>query len=202
MQLISTITRRHTCMQARREGGAGLIEVLIAVLILGFGILALAGMQAFAVAANQNVISQGIAASLAAEFADMMRANPDAFGSPTAGVGGQYDLAANFDGVTTVSAVSAGLVCAYPNCTTTTLAAYEIALMKNRLRASLRGGTYALSRPVVGLVSSPNQGDLWIMWTERRNSGTAATESNFDKCPAAVVSITSMPRCFYMRVTL
>ncbi len=201
--MLSTIACKFQAVRAKRRlRGAGLIEVLIAVAILGFGVLALAGMQSFAVAANQNVISQGIAASLAAEFADLMRANPDAFGSPAVGVGGKYDQAVNFDAATNITAVPTSVVCTYPNCTTTTLAAYEVALMKNRLRASLRGGTYALTRPVTGGVSSPNQGDLWIMWTERRISGTAASESNFDKCPSGVVSTTSMPRCFYMRVTL
>lgn len=185
-----------------RQGGASLIEVLIAVVIMSFGVLALAGMQAFAVAANQNVLAQGMAASIAADFADMMRANPEAFGSAVVGVGGKYDLAASFNGDTNVTAVQAAQVCAYPNCTTATLAAYDIAMINARLRANLRGGTYALIRPTIGGVVSPTWGDLWIMWTERRNTGDASSETNFDKCPAAVVSATSQPRCFYMRVSL
>ncbi len=197
---LASKARRH--LGASRQRGSSLLEIMIAVLVLGFGVLALAGMQAFAVAANQNVISQGVAASLAAEFADLMRANPDAFGSPTASVGGKYDLAATFDGSTAVTAVASTAVCAYPNCTTTTLAAYEVALMKNRLRASLPAGTYALTRPVVAGVSSTNQGDLWIMWTERRNSGDDSSETNFDKCPSTVTSASPKPRCFYLRVTL
>lgn len=188
-----------------QQGGASLIEVLISMVILSFGILALVGMQAFAVAANQNVVAQGLAASMAADFADMMRANPAAFGDPS--IGGKYDLAANFDGTTTFSALKGSTdanpdACDYPNCNSADIAKYETAMMKARLRANLRGGTYALVRPVTGGVASSTQGDLWIMWTERRNSGAASNESNFDKCPAAVVSTISMPRCLYMRVSL
>ena len=188
---------QHRKVSSHIQWGSSLIEVLVTIVILSFGILALTGMQVFAVAANQNVVAQGLAASMAFDYAEMVRANPAAF------LTDGYNRAASFDATDTgVIAVTAAETCVYPACTSTSLAIYEVAMMKARLKANLRAGTYAFTRPIEAGVASTSHADLWIMWTERRTSGAASSETNFDKCPAAVVNTTLMPRCFYMRVTL
>jgi type IV pilus assembly protein PilV len=198
MQLNGYSRARVGGVALARQAGASLLEVLIAILLLSFGMLALAGMQAFAVSANHAVSARGLAVAMANDYADMMRSNAVAFAA------GGYDRAASFDATaTSVTAVAVASTCAYPNCTATTLAAYEVAMMQARLKANLLAGTFALVRPLVGGAPSMNQADLWIMWTERRNSGNASDEGSFDKCPAAIVSgTTAAARCLYVRVVL
>lgn len=57
------------------QGGFSLIEVLISLLILGFGLLGLALLQTTALKATQSANQRTIATNLAYEVLDMMRAN-------------------------------------------------------------------------------------------------------------------------------
>lgn len=194
-------TQRHgdygVMPAGRAQTGSSLIEILITVVILSFGMLALAGMQAFAVAANKNTNNRGLAIALAAYYADTIRANPSAFAA------GNYDKAASFSATdASVPAVDSGSYCAYPNCTIEQVADYEQAMMNSRLKANLRAGTFALVRPVESGVASVTRADLWIMWLEQRGSATESSENSFDNCPAAIAAQTPLPRCFYMRVSL
>ncbi|GAA4330309.1 type IV pilus modification protein PilV [Variovorax defluvii] len=69
-------------MQARNQGNKGasgfaLIEVMIALLVLSFGLLGMVGLQARALQNNREARYQSIAVSLAQELAEMMRGNKD-----------------------------------------------------------------------------------------------------------------------------
>lgn len=59
----------------RRQRGLSLVEVLVAIVVLSFGLLGMVGMQAFSLQATQQARLQGRAASLARELAEMMRGN-------------------------------------------------------------------------------------------------------------------------------
>lgn len=59
----------------RTTGGFSLVEVLVAIVVLSFGLLGMVGMQAFALQANREARLQGQAAGLARELAEMMRGN-------------------------------------------------------------------------------------------------------------------------------
>lgn len=177
--------------------GSSLIEILVSIVILSFGMLSLAGMQAFVVAASKNINNRGLAIALAAYYADTVRANPSAFAA------GNYDKAASFTATdASVPTVTAGSYCAFPDCTVAQVATYEQAMMNSRLKANLRAGTFALIRPIESGVASTTKADLWIMWHEQRGSATEDSESSFDNCPAAIAAQRPLPRCFYMRVAL
>lgn len=60
----------------RAAQGFSLIEVLLAIVILAFGMLGTVGMQAYALQANRDARTQAQAVSLARELAEMMRGNP------------------------------------------------------------------------------------------------------------------------------
>lgn len=62
----------------RREGGFGLIEVLVSLLILGVGILGMIGLQLNALQYNQTASFRSHATFLAYDIADRMRANAPA----------------------------------------------------------------------------------------------------------------------------
>lgn len=65
----SSIQRR------RRASGFSLIEVLIALLVLSFGLLGMVGLQAMALQNNREARLQSVAVDLARELAEMMRGN-------------------------------------------------------------------------------------------------------------------------------
>jgi type IV pilus assembly protein PilV len=61
----------------RVQRGVGLIEVLIAVLVLSFGMLGLAGLQAWSLRNNQSSLERGMATVQTHSIADSMRADRD-----------------------------------------------------------------------------------------------------------------------------
>lgn len=65
----------------RRQAGVGLIEVLIALLVLSVGVLAIIGMQVSGKQANYDAVQRTTAAHLAADLVERMRANPLALDS-------------------------------------------------------------------------------------------------------------------------
>lgn len=66
-----------------KQMGASLIEVMVAIFILGAGLLGLGGLQARSVMMNQSAYYRGIAADLASDLADRIRANRSPFWSET-----------------------------------------------------------------------------------------------------------------------
>lgn len=185
--------RLNTLPARRRLAGATLIEILVTVVIMSFGVLSLAGLQAYSVAASKNAVNRGLAAAMATDLADMIRANPEGF------AGGSYNKAATFIATATSIPAIPTPPCSYPNCTPAQIATIDTAQFTSRLKATLRAGTYAVSQPG-GLT---NRADIYIMWQEQRAAGaTAASESSFDSCPASVAVLDPLPRCFYVRVNL
>jgi type IV pilus assembly protein PilV len=58
-----------------RASGFSLIEVLVALLVLSFGLLGMVGLQAMALQNNREARLQSVAVDLARELAEMMRGN-------------------------------------------------------------------------------------------------------------------------------
>jgi type IV pilus assembly protein PilV len=180
----------------RRQAGSSLLEVLIAILLMSFGMLALAGMQAYAVAAQKNAANRAIASALANELAELVRLNPAGFAA------GNYDVSM----MTTGNAPEAE-PCAYPNCTTPALlAAADLSSFQILVRSQLPLGGVELSRPGF----SAKEADLWIIWQEagvldntRTNAGTTeSAEMQADNCSDTAKALPTLPRCFYMKVQL
>lgn len=72
------IVTKHSCCipQLRWHArGFSMIEVLVSIVVLSFGLLGVAGLQAAALKSNQDARLQSVAISLAREMAEMMRAN-------------------------------------------------------------------------------------------------------------------------------
>lgn len=59
------------------QHGFSLLEVLVSIIILSFGLLGMVGLQAAALQANREARFQSSAASLARELAEMVRGNKD-----------------------------------------------------------------------------------------------------------------------------
>lgn len=65
-------------MRESGQGGFGLIEVLITLLVFSIGVLAVAGLQAISKKNNYDALQRNTAANLADGIVANMRANPDA----------------------------------------------------------------------------------------------------------------------------
>ncbi|MCZ8258105.1 MAG: type IV pilus modification protein PilV [Polaromonas sp.] len=181
-----------------RDGqqGSSLLEVLISILLMSFGMLALAGMQAYSVAAQKNAANRAIASALATELAEVIRLNPTGLS------GGNYDVA-----LMTTSNPPALAPCVFPNCLTAAqLAAADLTAFQSRVRALLPQGGVELSRPG----ASATQANIWIIWEEagvldntRNVSGVdQSAELTTDNCSANAKALVTLPRCFYMKVQL
>lgn len=68
------------------QRGVGLIEVLIAVLVLSFGMLGLVGLQTWSLRNNQSALERGMATVQTHSIADVMRADRDN------AISGAYDI--------------------------------------------------------------------------------------------------------------
>jgi type IV pilus assembly protein PilV len=194
----------HHFKQARQrtpstQRGAGLIEVLVSIVILSFGLLGLAGMFNYSTSANKSAASRLTASLLVADFAEIVRANRPGFqannyNSPLVG----FDPAA-----TTVNAVAGNALCAFPNCTAQQIAQQDIALIAARTRAYLPAGNFASQR-----VGASDQMDIWIVWVEGTGRAAGSTEDApaVDNCPPSIINQNPVPnpypRCLHNRVGL
>lgn len=61
----------------RRSAGFSLIEVLVSIVVLSFGLLGMVGLQAASLRTNRDARLQSSAIALAREMAEMMRGNKD-----------------------------------------------------------------------------------------------------------------------------
>jgi len=108
------VVSRSVCCGHRRYRGASLIEVLIAVLILGVGLLASSIMQASSLQANQDSHFRAQASALLEGMIDRMRGNPDG-------------LAAGFYDTSDTAVVTESIGCTAIACTPAQLAQADIA---------------------------------------------------------------------------
>src|SRR5664280_1123481 len=59
----------------RKDSGFSLVEVLVSIVVLSFGLLGMVGMQAAALQSNREARIQSTAVSLARELAELIRGN-------------------------------------------------------------------------------------------------------------------------------
>lgn len=70
-----SLIKRHARTNA--EQGFTLVEILVAIVVLSFGVLGVVGMQAAALQSNRAARNQSTAVALGRELADIMRGNKD-----------------------------------------------------------------------------------------------------------------------------
>ena len=189
------------------QSGATLIEVLVAILILSFGMLSLGAMMSFAVQLPKLSGYRSTATNLASSYVERIRANPIGF------QGNQYT--APLHGASWSFAddiLSAD--CTYPDCNTgalgNTLALMDIAATRRAIRRELPAGDMKMwcsdpTAPTTAIAcTSATQGNLWIVWQEPSTNSLLGATS--DDCPTDVGSTyTGYPtsptpaRCVYVR---
>ena len=173
-----------------RQSGASLIEVLVAVLILSFGMLTLGALLAFAVQAPKLSGYRATATSLASSHVEQMRANPVGFAA------GAYESSLSYDG--TFNAITK-TPCSYPSCTAQDLAAMDIQAIRWAVRTELPAGGVLVTCDTSPCTRS-SHGNLWIVWQEPDTLATLNPTAH-DLCPVEVTGTYTnpKPRCLYVR---
>ena len=194
-------------LHLKSQAGASLIEVLISIFILAFGMLALGVMSSFAVQMPKLSGYRAIAANLAASYIERIRANPGRplEAPPILGFSsGLYDKESNYD----ATFIDIDLQkCAYPKCTEKSLADMDIAAIQQAVRRALPAGGIFMQRDSSSGTASTTEGNLWIIWQEPSiyasfNPASSGVDSPFaDNCPLEVTKNypKSKPRCLYVR---
>ncbi len=177
------------------QTGATLIEVLVAILILSFGLLSLGAMMSFAVQAPKLAGNRATATNLASAHIERIRANPGGFRNDA------YTSSLSYDGTfynpsTDLPALND---CTYPNCTETSLATMDIAATNRAVRIELPAGGMIMKCDTSPCAST-SYGNLWIVWQEP-SSMAALNAASSDNCPSEVTGTytSPAPRCLYVR---
>jgi type IV pilus assembly protein PilV len=171
--------------------GFTLLEVLVAIVVLSFGVLGVVGLQAAALSANKEARFQSTAVALGRELADLMRGNKDVAVDPDAA---DNPYLGNFTGA---------LPTANPTCTPcaspTEVAQFHMRDWMTRVQAALPGyrvrvcfdtAPYAADNlpqwdctaPPAG---TPGMAYVKIGWT--RSSAASAPGSSPDNARPAVI---------------
>lgn len=178
------------------EAGFSLIEVLIAILILAFGVVSMGGLQLASLKSNQISGYTSTAATLVKDYTEMMRSNASVASVFTATAGLNPYL---FDtSNTSTYTVSPSTDCKTGACTTSDLAKMHIADWAARVKADLPQG-----RAVVCLDSTPksgggyewacdNVGSLVVIkfgWVDKRSDSERGTSTFTISVPSMAMGI-------------
>lgn len=179
------------------QAGASLIEVLISILLLSFGILSLSAMVSFMVQMHKLSGYRATAVNLASNHVERIRANPGGFSN------GSYDRSSSYDNSQTKLSIDSSEICAYPVCDMNTLAAMDFEETKVAVRAELPAGGMLMLRDNGSGTASTTDGNLWIVWQEP-SMYAALDPSSSDNCPKEITDnyTNPMPRCLYVRFKL
>lgn len=168
-----------TTIHFRRQSGFTMLEVLISMVIVAFGLLGVAGLQAFALKNNQSASFRSAAAVLASDIVDRIKANVQ--GSIT----GDYNAPTTSSGTEVTSCLTA------IGCTTGQLATHDLFEWQQRVALGLPGGIGVVcldSTPHDGVTAAAPECDgvgetnyaVKIWWTDdRTRSGILAQPQRF-----------------------
>jgi type IV pilus assembly protein PilV len=166
------------------QTGSSLIEVLVAILLLSFGMLALGAMLSFAVQAPKLSVYRAIASNLASDYIERVRANPNAFANNL------YSAALNETSVWSFADIALS-DCTYPTCTEASLATMDVAATRRAIRRSLPAGDMIMKCDASPCVQS-TYGNLWIVWQEP-STFAALNPTGSDYCPSEATSLYTTP---------
>lgn len=171
-----------TSLPHTTQRGTSLVEVLMAMLLMSFGVLAMTAMQAHAIQHSQTTESRARATLLANDLGDRMRANPAPLGNWQA-----YDLTSTSTSTppAPASACQGTAVCTFDEMATADLAQWQ-----QQLAVSLPQG-----RGHVRTIGT--QADIWVIWDDTDQAGAQA----HDSCPTSL-SPGAHTRCLYLRIAL
>jgi type IV pilus assembly protein PilV len=164
------------------ERGLSMIEILVALTIVAFGMLGLLGLQARALSVQKDAFHRRQAAELVAQLAERMRANPLAF------LAGRYALSFHVS----ASAPSIASACAAP-CTSAQVAARDLDEWQIELRRRIPGAAAYLQWEAANRSGIA----VAVAWPEPH---AAASDAVCDALTAGGAVLPAGYRCYRTRV--
>jgi type IV pilus assembly protein PilV len=164
------------------ERGLSMIEVLVALTIVAFGMLGLLGLQARALSVQKDAFNRRQAAELVAQLAERMRANHLAF------LAGRYAL--SFDA--SAGAPPAAPACAAP-CTSAQVAARDLDEWRIELRRRIPGAAAYLQWDAADRSGIA----VTVAWPEPQ---AVASDAVCDALAAGGAVVPARYRCYRTRV--
>ncbi len=154
-----------------RAQGFSLIEVLISMLILAFGVLSMGGLQLASLRSSQSAASFSTAATLAKDYTEMMRSNLSMSNitSTVAGVNPYLFDTANSASFT-ASPLSGAALCQGAACTGAQISTLHVADWAERVTTQLAAG-----RAVICRDPAPRNANGTYRWGCGTNDGTEVT---------------------------
>ena len=169
-----------------RQTGASLLEILIAILIMSFGVTGIALLMTSVIQYNKMSQYQMVALQAATQLAESMRGNTDAFMDDSYNRTGTYSSTVGAQTVNSCAVSSA--------CTSAEIAGITAAQFANNLRNLLPGGDYRVER-------NGSKAGIWIMWMEPGVHSSLTLSTN--NCNAAAITgLTATPRCVFLEAAL
>lgn len=186
---------RHSGIcRALPQRGVSLIEMLVAVLLLSFGMLAMAGLHASSLRLGKMAQFRSVAQQLGDDYADRMRAALTAVPQGNRAVqAGPYIFNAGYDGN---GAIPVAPACPAGGCTVAQLAAWDLWRWRTVARNSLPGGSLFVQQEVAGT----GVFDIWVLWMDPQAPG--ANETAGERCPGVPANANPAPRCLLVRAAL
>lgn len=186
----------NTDRRRGRQTGSSLIEVLIALLVMSFGMLGMAGMTANALQTSKLSQFRSVATHLAASFGESLRGNVHGFTQNL------YEIPGPYTGSSALVTVPACVT--VTRCLATEVANIDIAVFTNALRRGLPNGGAYMTRSTTNSIAA----DLWVMWIDPSMTfnGQDLSPAGPDVCPAAITSTlpagVPTPKCLYFRIAI
>lgn len=178
-----------------RMRGASLLEVLVAIVIMSFGLLAMGGLTVSSLQYGKMAQFQTVGVQLANDLVDRMRANREGFNN----LNSKYEKLAVYAPPST--AVTYTPNCAASTCLPNDLANMDMADWRNSLRLGLPGGDAYVKKG-----AEPGSVDIWVMWMDpglASGGDSSLITSGSASCPAAAIAgLTAIPHCLYFRAVI
>lgn len=153
--------------KSKKQFGASMLEVMVALLIMSLGLLGMAGLQAATAKYRINVESHAVVSQLVADFAERVRINPEAAGpsfDPSMGSSSSlYTLIDTWSNQIEES-LSISKNCEDEECTSAERAEYDMVKWRMRVRDSLPQGN--------ALVEGNRRDgiDIALMWMDKEQT--------------------------------
>ena len=122
------------------QQGVGLLEVLVAMLVLGVGMLGMMGLQSESIRYNHNAALRARAAMMASDMMDRIRVNEEHATTTTS-----YSTTVGTDTGDCTTSWPAACEGSGTNCSPAQLATWDIAQWKHQLSCQLPGGDGGIS---------------------------------------------------------
>lgn len=161
-------------MSVAAQRGFSLLDVLVSMLVIMFGLLGMAGMQMLAINNTETARYNTMAAVFAANMAARMQGNKAYWGTPPNSVSVAGSTVTNGPASTTKD-------CTATSCTPAEIAYYDLTNWGQSLRGSINGTVASQGLPggsaaiACNSTVSPTVCSLTISWTEKNIALTTPT---------------------------